>query len=313
MAYRFEAGEPVPDAVRRIVREELESAAGQLSRARGAARDEAIHEARKSIKKSRALLRLMQPELERIYETENVRLRDIGLHLSDSRDAAVMLETLLHLEEKYKDEVGIRACAAVRRALARHRRQTERRSGTASLLLRTAAALRAAARRVKSWPLEAEGFAALAEGFECTFRRGRKALAAARKDPTPENDHTLRKRVKDHYYHVRLLGAFADTWLEGYERSLKELETWLGECHNLVVLRQKLRAEPGAYGRADALALVATLIDRHERELRAKALALGARIYGRKARLLVRRVQHLWDVSAAPAAAKTRQARPGRP
>jgi CHAD domain-containing protein len=291
MPYSFEPGESIPEAVRRIVREELESAAEGLSGARGAARDTAIHEARKSIKKSRALLRLMQPELASIYETENTRLRDIGLWLSASRDASVMLETLADLEEKYGDEGASRAFASVRRALHRHKKQTEQQSGGAAMLLRTSAAFRTAARRVRNWPLHADGFAALEPGFKRAFRRGRKALGRARDVRTPENDHTLRKRVKDHWYHVRLLGKFADSRLEKYEQSLKDLETWLGECHNLVVLREWLGP--------DAPAEVTRLIDRHEQGLRKKALALGARIYRRKSGALARQVADQWEARQA--------------
>ncbi|HVX65447.1 MAG TPA: CHAD domain-containing protein [Bryobacteraceae bacterium] len=321
MAYRFEPGEPVPGAVRRILREELESAARELSRARSAAaRDLAIHEARKSIKKSRALLRLLLPELKGVYAAENPRLRELGLRLSEARDAVVMLETLSHLEEKYNEELDARALVPVRRALARRKREHEHQARSAALLHRTAAALRAAARRMKAWPLDGNGFVALATGFKRTFRRGRQALADARKHPVPENDHTLRKRVKDHWYHVRLLEDFAGNRLEAYERSLKDLETWLGECHNLVVLRETLRAEPSAFGPPEAVSALAGLIDHHERALRAKALALGGRIYGRKPGPLVRGIERLWNarqpdkatLSAVPVASGKRAARPGR-
>jgi CHAD domain-containing protein len=320
MSYRFQPGEPVPEGVRRIVCEELESAAERLRSARGPARDAAIHEARKSIKKTRALLRLLQPKLGPVYDTWNTRLRDIGLRLSALRDAGVLFETLSHLEQEYKDELGGRAFASVRRALARHKRETERRAGLAAHLARVAAALDSAARRSGKWLLRTDGFPAIASGFEHTFRRGRKALARARKEARPENDHTLRKRVKDHLYHVRLLAAFGDEWLEAYERNLKELDTWLGECHNLVVLREQLEAGPGTCGTAKDRELLRTLVDRREHELRAKALTLGARIYGRKARLLVRRIERLWEsrqsggasVSAASVPAGTRAARRGR-
>jgi len=64
-----------------------------------------------------------------------------------------------------------------------------------------------------------------------------KGDGARRKHPHPENYHEWRKRVKEHWYHVRLLEVtVADG---GYEKSLKELETALGEDHNLVLLQEK--------------------------------------------------------------------------
>ena len=34
----------------------------------------------------------------------------------------------------------------------------------------------------------------------------------------------------------------------GYEKSLKELEDWLGTDHNLTVLRERVSSEPEFYG-----------------------------------------------------------------
>jgi hypothetical protein len=58
---------------------------------------------------------------------------------------------------------------------------------------------------VKKWPIATDGFAALEPGFEMTFRKGRTAFALAQKRPGPKNYHDWRKRVKDHWYHVRLM------------------------------------------------------------------------------------------------------------
>ena len=69
-------------------------------------------------------------------------------------------------------------------------------------------------------------------------------MARARKHPLPENYHEWRKRVKDHWYHVRLLEGFGTLGCGSYEKSLKELETLLGEDHNLVVLREKCKRSP---------------------------------------------------------------------
>ncbi len=306
MAYHFKHGESIPDGVSRIVREELESAAGGLSRARRDERDEAIHEARKSLKKARAVLRLMRPELEKTYRVENPRLRNIALQLSELRDAAVMIETLDGVEQKYRQELGARSLVPIRRALARRKRQGEQQAGIAVLLGSIAAKLRAAARRAKRWALHADGFEAISPGFEMAFRRGRKAFALARKHPSTENDHTWRKRVKDHWYHVRLLDNLSDSWLEGYERELKQLETALGDGHNLSLLREKVLADPSAYGNSGNTALLIGLVERYEKELRDNAVALSEKIYGQKPRLLVREFGHLWTAwKSAPDPARS--------
>src|SRR5689334_17059489 len=101
MAYHFKRDESVAEGVRRIALEELDEAVSQLGGARGAGRDEAVHEARKSVKKVRALLRLVQPELGDTYRGESRVLRDAGRTLSAFRDAGSVIEALGKLREKY--------------------------------------------------------------------------------------------------------------------------------------------------------------------------------------------------------------------
>jgi hypothetical protein len=90
--------------------------------------------------------------------------------------------------------------------------------------------------------------------------------------------------------------------MQAYERSLKELEAWLGEDHNLVVLGEEVLAEPAFYGKAEEIRFFGRVIDRYHKELRGNALATGARIYEEKPRQFTRRTQHLWDTwQAQPA------------
>src|ERR1039457_2762052 len=89
------------------------------------------------------------------------------------------------------------------------------------------------------------------------------------------------------------------TTMPAYERRLKDLETWLGEDHNLVVLQEKVMAEPGFYGRQPEIALFVKLIGKYHKELRGNALALGARIYDEKPRQFTRRMRRMWDAGQA--------------
>ena len=303
MAYRFKLDEPVPAGIKRIVREEIESAVRQLSGKGEGDLDEAIHEARKSMKKIRGVLRLMRGELGDIYGMENAHFGDIGRELSQFRDAGASIETFDALRKRYRGEMDGRMLASIRRRLKASKRQAEQQAGIAAVLTRMAAALRQLAPSVSRWPLAKDGFPAIAPGLEATFRDGQKAMARARKHPLPENYHEWRKRVKAHWYHIRLLEGVWDGAMPAYEKRLKDLETWLGEDHNLVVLEEKIRAAPGAYGRAPEIALFVRLIGKHRKELRGDALALGARTYGEKPRQFTRRMRSMWDAGEAHGAA----------
>jgi CHAD domain-containing protein len=120
-------------------------------------------------------------------------------------------------------------------------------------------------------------------------------MAAAQKDPRPENYHEWRKRVKDHWYHVRLLENVWTEVMQAHEASLKNLETWLGDDHNLVVLREKLESKPEDYGDQKDIELFLTLAGEYQKELREKAMSLGQRVYEEKPRQFTRNIAKLWN------------------
>ena len=211
MAYRLQPGESVREGLRRIAREELASAAGGLRQATARTRDDAIHEARKSVKKVRAILRLMRGELGGMYAVENRRLRDVSRRLAVYRDGMVMIETLDQLGRRQKDDRAKPALAATRRGLVENRRRQRRGPRMTIAMRRAADALLVASAHVSRWRLVMDGPVALAPGMEWAYRRGRAAMAAARRHAQPEHCHEWRKRVKDHWYHLRLFGKPAGT------------------------------------------------------------------------------------------------------
>ena len=294
MSYRLERGETVIAGLKRVVSEQIESAVERLSGKKKTTRDEAIHSARKSIKKVRATLRLARRDMGE-SRSEHARLRDTAARISEFRDAFVIIATFDSLKKKYRGEAGVTRLGSIRNGLARRRREASREEDTGPVVKAAAEALKKTSKRVAKWHLTSEGFAAIAPGLEETYRAGRRALAAARKDGSAEKLHALRKRVKDHWYHVRLLEGLWAEMMDAYEKSLKDLEDWLGEDHNLTVLRDKITAEPGFYGKQQDIALAFDLISRYHKELREKALPLAERIYEEKPREFTRRIKRLWN------------------
>ena len=295
MAYRLERGESVIRGLKRVVRDEMESAGAHLAGHRKPSRDEAIHEARKSIKKVRAVLRLIKTERGGVHVREDSRLRNIARRLSEFRDAFVIVETLDELKKKYPGEAEA-GLHSVRVTLTKRRNQSAKVADIEAVLEDAAGALGKAATRAKDWPLQKDGYAAIGPGLENSYRAGRKALARVRKDPRPENYHDLRKRVKDHWYHLRLLENLWSRVMKASEKSLKDLETWLGNDHNLFVLRARIVAEPALYGKQADVELALKLIDKYQKELREQSLSLAERIFDEKPRGFTRRMKHLWDM-----------------
>jgi len=294
MGYRLKKDESVTAGVRRIAREELDTAVAHLGHSQSKSRDEATHEARKSVKKARALLRLVQSEMGDAYREESRALRDAGRKLSELRDANSVIESLQNLQKGYPHELRRPVFDAIHRGLFARKRERETREDVTKVLHKIATELKASGKRAKTWPLATDGFPALESGLERTFRKSRAAFLKAQKRPTAENYHEWRKRLKDHWYHIRVL---ENTWTEvmqGYEAALKDVETWLGDDHNLVLLRHLLTAESQRFDGEKSVEPVISVIDKEQKRLRDNAASIGRRLYQEKPRNLVRRLRQLW-------------------
>ena len=115
MAYRLEFDESPDVPARRCAIERIEDAIAQLDRGRAHDPQGAVHEARKDVKKVRALLRLYRSGLgDATYRYENRELRDAGRALSVMRDADVLLDTIDGLAERYVGQIPAGAFDAVR-------------------------------------------------------------------------------------------------------------------------------------------------------------------------------------------------------
>ncbi len=299
MAYRLKRNEPLIEGLQRVTREEFAAAAQQLSRDSSAnaarAHDRAIHEARKSVKKIRGVLRLIEPELGKHSKRASKTVGAIGRQLSIFRDSSAMITTVDALRKQYHSHLGQHTLQPVREALLQNKKEAEEQGNVHDLMVRLAQELTTAAADIENWSIDKHGFDAIAPGFKKTLRRGRKAYRAVCEHQRAENFHDWRKRVKDHWYHIRLLEPASKEELAPYQKSLRDLETWLGDDHNLAVLRQKIRAEPSLYGTREETELALDLIGQHQVALREKSLELGARLYLDKPGKVVEHMRELWE------------------
>jgi CHAD domain-containing protein len=291
--YRLRPDEGASEGIRRVARGQLELASNRLTDSGRKEMGEAIHEARKSLKRLRAVVRLARDPLgDDIYRQENRTFRDAGRKLSDVRDAQVIRETLDGLTDRYGDELPEGAFNGLRDALdaeaqAAHERVRDDTAATDELV----GTLDAAHTRVATWPLPEDGDGRiLVPGFRRIYRRGRRALLAAGADPSTENLHELRKRAKDLWHAAQVLRPAYPKGLKQLGRRAHVLSDRLGDDHDLAVLLDAARERAVALGPGE-LALLRALVDRRRARLRRDALARGRRVYARKPRVWARRLE----------------------
>jgi CYTH domain-containing protein/CHAD domain-containing protein len=275
--YFLQAGEKLPDGLRRILNEQLNAAVAELSTHNGSL-DNAVHEARKCVKRTRSVLRLIRPVSGSAYSRENQRLRAAGRNLSELRDAQALIETLQNLEA-YPPAKKKTAYSFLQRRKEKILRSLE----ASGEIKRTAKSLEQSLKSINRLPLQKVDFSVIIDSLAKSVKRGRDAFSKAYADPKPENFHEYRKRVKDLRYQ---LGVLTELWpdvLEGYANSAKELEQSLGEDHNLAVLAGVLPQNHFQAGIAEAQA-----------KLRDQAKQLSSRLYAEPPKAWTRRLESSW-------------------
>lgn len=291
MTYRFKVSEPIAKGVSRIGLEQIDTARTRLARRNDVA--SAIHDARRCLKRVRALLRLVRPALaETIYRREANRFSGIGRLLADARDQHVMQLTLTKLESRFPDlpkRIGVQLAKLLANGTGAKPAPTDtasRRQAQKDLEQARTFFVRAEHRDIE--------FEHLFAGLERSYRRARRAFREAYNNPTDEAFHDWRKSVQQHWRHMQLLSRGWPEVLGGRASEAKEVSRLLGEDHDLSVL---LTLATGRGKHVLAVGDLATLEAKCrslQAELRELAKPRGARLFAEPAEELTERISRYW-------------------
>jgi CHAD domain-containing protein len=294
VSYAFDVVETVPDAIYRIVDEQVELVVSTLGQVGDVGLAAAAHDCRKRGKKLRGLLRLVRPVLGKAYGPASTSFRDAGRELSALRDAQAALATFDALVAASPDLLPDGGLGPVRAGLAG---LAEEATHAEDLRLRAASAtdlFQVGCQRVKRAKIERRGWAAVGPGLERTYRAGRRALAGARRDPEPTVLHEWRKRTKDAWYQVRLLRDAGPSVLRPLDDRFHTLSDALGDAHDLLVICDQLLASPDRFGGQAQVRAACALADERRVTLERRAMSLGARLYAEKPRAYADRMGGYW-------------------
>lgn len=291
MAWRFEHDEALPDAFARVAREEVAKVRGALA-SPDVDRNLAIHEARQSFKRLRALIRLAKPTLGCAFEVENRRWRDAGHLLSTARDRTVLLETFDDLAAKGDAKVLRRNATALRGRLAR--------STTANGTLDWEANVDSVVRHMDDaeaaiggldWP---KGKYALRTGLKKSQARLRRSWKEARKDTASTALHRWRKRVKDQSAQLRLFRGAVHGGLRSRLDAEKGVAELLGKDHDLWLLHDRLSGLVVSPQIAKTRDLFLQAIDARRKAFRDDAFGQGKAFSSKSARALADEIANAW-------------------
>lgn len=295
MAFRFRTNESAPAGFRRLAISQISRARRQL--AEGQDHGVAVHEARKSLKRVRALLRLVRPALsDEQYRRENARFRDIGRMLSASRDRQVMRETVASLASDAIPQQQ-KALHALAEVLSKDLENGSDAVADQSVAL-AIAALDEAKKDIKGKSLHFRIKDPLPLGMKRSYKSGQRALAAAKTQPDDETLHDWRKTVQAHWRHALLLSEAWPAYFTVRANLAKELSDLLGADHDLAVLITFVQSGDGNVIGTRHAELIAALASARQQELRAKAFANGKLLFADDAKELAERVKRYRAIAA---------------
>jgi CHAD domain-containing protein len=301
MTAHLRANECGTKGMRRLARKQISKAlaalhepgAGSLPQQRPG--DEAVHDARKRLKKVRAYLRLLRPALGAgTYHRENTEARDAARPLTEIRDAKILVDTFDKLLERCGRELDQPALGGVRRFLVSQLEETRSRLWAQGGLERVATALQAARARSKRWRVGRSGWSVLGLGLKRVYRQGRDALAASKCDPSNANLHEWRKQAKYLWHGLEVFEPLAPVVLQELASQAHSLADYLGDDHDLAVLSERLRDVMSEFPGLAAAAALMAVIDRRRQELQEQASALGRLLYHQKPTDFAAHLEAFW-------------------
>jgi CHAD domain-containing protein len=272
MSCRIEKNEALSVAIGRIAAEEIALAMSELRRPH---RPEAMHNARKALKRLRSLLRSLRVAFPKgVFRRENRRLAAAGRKIAPLRDVHVQLNTLGKLRAE-----SIPAAQRIERSLKRREDACLRKIPALRRAMRQI--LTASQRTFASLPAQRATPAHLAAGLKRIYKRGRDDYKAARKETTPKSLHEWRKQAKILGHCLKLIEQLGPKTAGNMIKDTEQLCEALGDDHDLYLVLQALRREDQSHPARDYRKLSKRITAKRD-DLQACSFKLGKRIFNQK-------------------------------
>jgi len=199
-----------------------------------------IHESRKSMKRIRAVLRMIMDEIGySSYYRENAFYRDLSRKLSEIRNFEVLSGSIRNLKEDLSNTMPPDVFELLEEALEKQRNMvTGGQAGLSQLLKEMARMIEIARDRIYDFPIRHDDFRAFEGGLIRMYRQGKRYLRDAKKNPSPTQVHDLRKRLKYFWYQVEILQPIFPGPMKAYASTLELIAENLGVYHDLQVLQE---------------------------------------------------------------------------
>lgn len=301
MPFKLLLSEETSPALRRIMLEQLAKTRREISASQNL--QNGVHEARKCLKRMRALLRLIRPIIgDELYRTENRNYREIARKLARPREAGALLEAVDRFEKR-EDFARFRPFLAKTKALILKEKYSSESELEVVVLGAIIEQLDEATLLWREISLPASNFKDLAQGFAVSYERGQVSLKKAMRKNRSPYWHEWRKDVQKTWHHLQI---FMLIWPEDITPRLqlaKDISKLLGAEHDLAELRRFIKAHKGEFKKqADIKSLrkpFAMALSGLQRDLCTHAIERGRRLYAFEPHSLANAMAVYWQTGQA--------------
>ena len=304
MSYELHPGEKLGRALKRVNRTELrkgrQAMAGRKALAAGKVLPQSplpsraaknAHVLRVATKKVRAMARLVEPVVGRKARRADRAIGACADVVAPLRDADAAVRTFGKLRAALPARMR-RGTDVARAALTERLRHEQQQAEDPRSLRKLTRALRREQQRVGGWTPDGDGWKSVGPGFALGYQRARRAMHRAYRKPTGETFHAWRRAVKAHRFQVRFASAWLPAELDARTDALATLAEYLGDEHDLTMLRRTLRANRFWFGEeGETYYEVLRRIDQQRREKRVQAQPLGEQLFAEPTGALLGRIR----------------------
>lgn len=256
----------------------------------------AVHEARKGLKRLRALYRLVARDDKDFFARENARLRDAARLLAEGREAAALVETAGWLAGQARSPEETALLSRTVKALEA-RRDAVTEADAEARIGEAVEALRAAAEETAGLSLPAgrrQAARLIGRGWRRALRRGRRVLSPLTVEASPEDFHELRKSAQTVNAYHTLLRPLWPQAMTARQEQLGVLVDALGRENDLAGLVGLMEREPQHFGEPIEQVVLQRIVARQRQALRLSALQQAAKIFAADPGDDALRIEILW-------------------
>lgn len=296
---KLDPRKPLPQSVDKIARHYLVTFIELLEEQRTGF-DDAIHKARRSMKRLRALLKLVEslnkPALVAIRKDVAAAARS----LSERRDAAALVECTRKLGKYLESRQAGDMAAPLTEALEKRRDLLVLEAASPAELVGPAvAAARKALRDIEKTKLSTrrETASVLADGRSKNHDKARDVLKDCRHGGEPEAFHELRKCAQTTVFQAGFLQAAWPFAFKAEAEQAARIAEILGHEHDIEVLNILLHSEPHLFGAIADKDRLAELLMERRAALRHDTIKIAQSLYAESGRHEARRLRALWQTA----------------